>query len=72
MPSGVEQGADPAVRREQGGQCDAGDRRRQRERQVDHRVSEPPAGEAVAHHHPGDQQPERRVDERRQRRRCRS
>ena len=36
----LEQRADPAVRREERGQRDAGHRRRQRERQVDQRVDE--------------------------------
>ena len=63
-----QQRADPALRREQRGQRDAGDRRRQRERHVDQRIRQVAAGKAVADHHPGDQQAERHVDRRRQRR----
>ena len=53
---------DPAVRRVERGQRDAGDGRRQREGQVDHRVDDAPAGKAVAHQHPGDEHAEDDVD----------
>ena len=49
-----QQMADPAFRRVERGQRDAGDRGRQRERQVDHGVDDAAAGKAVAHQHPGD------------------
>ena len=58
-------------RRIERGQRDAGDRGRQREGQVDQRVEQPPAGEAVAHQHPGDEQAEDAVDQRGERRRRR-
>ena len=52
-----------------------GDRRRQRERQIDERIEQPLAGELVADQHPGDEQPEhdadRCRDERRAERRAR-
>ena len=56
----LEQPPDPAVLREQRGQRDAGDRGRQREGQVDERVDEAAAREAVAHQHPGDDEAEAR------------
>ena len=65
MPERLEQRAEPAVGRVHGGERDAGDRRRQRERQVDQRVDEPLPGKAVAHQHPRDEQAEDRVDRRR-------
>ena len=55
-----EQRADPAVRRIERGQRDAGDRGRQREGQVDDGVEQAPAGKAVAHQHPGDERGRRR------------
>ena len=54
----------PLLRIERG-QRDAGHRGRQRERQVDQRVDDALAGERVAHQHPGDEQPEDRVEQRR-------
>ncbi len=42
------------------GEGDAGDGGRQREGQVDRGVEQPPAGEVVAHQHPGDDQRRRR------------
>ena len=62
MPSGAQKLPDPAVRRVDRGQRDAGDRGRQRERQIDEGVEQLPAGEAVAHQHPGDDQAEDGVD----------
>ena len=50
-----EQAADPAVRTIDGGERDAGDRGRQGERQVDHRVDQPAAGKVVAGQNPGDE-----------------
>ena len=47
--------ADRAVRSVQGEQHEAGDDRRQRERQVDQRVDDALAGEVVAHQHPRDE-----------------
>ena len=58
MPSRREQRADPAVRRVERGERDAGDRGRQREGQVDQGVDELRPGKAVAHQHPGDEQAE--------------
>ena len=58
----LQQAAEPAVAGPDRGQRDAGDRGRQRERQVDQRVDQPLAGEAVAHQHPGDDQAEDGVD----------
>ena len=62
MPSGTEVLAEPAVAGVDRGQREAGDRRRHRERQVDHRVDDPAARERIAHQHPGDEQPEDGVD----------
>src|SRR3546814_9972713 len=61
---------DPAVGRIQRRQRDTGDRRRQRERQIDQRVEEALAGEAIAREHPGDQRAEHRVDQRADQRRA--
>ena len=74
-PSGASEPADPAVRRIERGERDAGDRRRQREGQVDRRVEELAAGKAVARQHPGDEQAEdanRRAPPRRRARRRRA
>ena len=62
MPSGASKRADPAIRRIDRRQRDAGDRGRQRERQIDRRIEDALAGKAVAHQHPGHEQPENRVD----------
>ena len=51
-----------AVRGVERGQRDAGDRRRQRERQIHGRVDQPPAGKPVAGQHPGQHQPEDQVE----------
>ena len=56
--------ADPAVLRVHGRQRDARHGRRQRERQVDHRVDELLAGNRVANQRPGDDEAEERVDHR--------
>ena len=73
IPSGLNDGLDavrlevlpePAGRRVEARQRDAGDGGRQRERQIDHRIDEPPAGKAVAHQHPRDDEAEDAVDER--------
>ena len=53
-----QQPPDPAVVRSRGGQRDAGHRRGQRERQIDERVEQAPAGEIVARQHPGDDEAE--------------
>ena len=57
------------VRRIQRGQRDAGDRRRQRERQIDQGIDDAASRELVADQHPGDEKAEDRVhhgrDERR-------
>ena len=57
MPTGLRR----AVERQQ---REAGDDRRQRERQVDQRVDDALAAEPVAHEHPGDQRAGDRVDRR--------
>src|SRR5215212_8103389 len=54
---------DPARRRVQRGQGDAGDRGRQSERQVDQRIDETPAWKPVAHEDPRDEDTEDGVDE---------
>ena len=56
--------ADQAVRAVQRQHHQAGDDRRQRERQVDDRVDQPLAGELVAGEHPRHQQSEEQVDHR--------
>ena len=71
MPSGrvgdldaerSEELADPAVRRVERGERDAGDRGRQGEGQIDEGIDQPPAGKAIADQHPGDDQAEDGVD----------
>jgi hypothetical protein len=62
MPSGSSQAAEPAVLRVQRGQRDAGHGRGQREGQVDQRIHQLLAGEAVAHQHPGEHQAEHGID----------
>ena len=57
-----EQAADPAVRRVERGQRDAGDGGRQREGKIDEGVEQAPAGKAVADQHPGDDHAEDGVD----------
>ena len=59
---GGQRPTDPSRRRVERGQGDAGDRRRQPERQVDERVDEAPAWKPVAHQHPGDEETEDGVD----------
>jgi hypothetical protein len=56
-PERREEPTEPAALDEERGQRDAGDRGRERERQVDEGVEEPPAREPVAHEHPGDDEP---------------
>ena len=56
--------AEPAVRRIERGERDAGDRGRQRERQIDDGVEEASAGKAVARQRPGDDRAEHDVDQR--------
>ena len=63
-PSDGEGPAQPARLGVERGERDAGDRGGQREGQVDERVHDPPAGEAVAHEHPGHDEAEDGVDER--------
>ena len=63
-----QQAPDPPGRRVERGQRDAGDRGRQRERQVDERRDDALAREVVPHEHPRDEQAEDRIDRRRQRR----
>ena len=72
IPYGSSSCAEPAVRRVDRRQRDAGHRGRQRERQVDQRVDDAAAGKRVAHQHPRDEQAEHRVDAapRRATRRC--
>ncbi len=65
-----QQRSDPPGRRIERGQRDAGDRGRQRERQVDERRHDAPARKRIAHQHPGDEQAEDAVDRRRRRRRA--
>ena len=65
MPERREQAADPAVGGVERGQRDAGDRGGQRERQVDRGVEQALAGKLVAHQHPGHEQAEHGVDQRR-------
>ena len=72
MPSGSSGCPIQPFSRVERGQRDAGDRGRQRERQIDQRVDEPLAGKAVAHQHPGDEQAEDRVDQRGDQRRAES
>ena len=57
-PERLEEPADPAVLRVDGGEGDARDRRRQRERQVHERVDERSPREAVAREHPRDEDAE--------------
>ena len=59
-----------AVRGVEGGERDAGDRRRQREGEIHGRVDQAAAGEVVAHQDPGERQPEGEVEERREEARC--
>src|SRR5581483_3775067 len=59
-----EQAADPAVRRVERSQRDAGDRRGQRKWKIDKRIEQAAAGKAVADQYPGDDDAEHRVDER--------
>jgi hypothetical protein len=75
MPSGGdldpgrrEHASQPSVVGEQRGEGDAGDRRRQGERDVDDGVEQPPQGEIVAHQHPHRERSEHEIDERRQQR----
>ena len=70
MPSGSSGPPDPAGVGIDRGQRDAGDRGRQRERQVDQRADQPLGREIVAHQHPGDEQAEHAVDRRRDHRRA--
>jgi len=63
MPNG-EILADPAVRRVDGRERNAGHRGRQRERQIDDRVDEPLQRKRVAHEHPRDEKAEHGVDQR--------
>ncbi len=72
MPSGVRNCADPAVRRIERRQRYAGNRGRQREGQVDHGVDNALARKPVAHQHPGEDDAEDDIDDRRRQRRCRS
>ena len=58
MPNRASGSPEPAVRRVQRRQHDAGDRGRQRERQIDQRVHDAPAGERIAHEHPRHQEAE--------------
>ncbi len=67
MPSGASSWPIQPLRGVERGQRDAGDRGRQGERQIDQRVDEPLAGKRVAHQHPGDEQAEDGVDQRRRR-----
>ena len=62
---GLEQGADPAVAREESREGDAGDGGGQGEGEVDEGVYEAASGEGVAHQHPGGDEAEDGVDERR-------
>ena len=64
MPSGSSELADPAVRRVERGERDAGDGGRQREGQVDDGVEHAAAGKVVADQHPGDDEAEDGVDRR--------
>ena len=64
-PERLEVAADPPVRGVERGERDARHRRGQRERQVHHRIHQPAPGKPVAHQHPGHQQAEDRVDQRR-------
>ena len=62
MPRGSSGASQPAVRRVERRQRDAGDRRRQRQRQIDQRIDDAAARERIADEHPGHQQAEHRVD----------
>ncbi|MGY3079033.1 hypothetical protein ACVWZZ_005441 [Bradyrhizobium sp. LM6.10] len=71
MPSGVNATLMPAAASgapsqpfsaEQGGQRDAGNRRRQREGHVDDGIEQPPSGEAVAHQRPDDDAAHHQID----------
>ena len=62
--------AEPAVRRVDRREGDAGDGRREREGQVDDGVEHALQREVVAHQHPGDQGAHDQVDERRRKRRA--
>ena len=64
IPSGASTPPDPAVRHVQRGQRDAGHRGRQRERQVDRRIQQPPPGKPVALQHPGQQHARRDAGQR--------
>ena len=70
MPERKKPGADPAFGGEQGGEGDARHGGGQRQRHVDQRIRQAPTGKPVADHDPGDKQPERHVDRRRERRRA--
>ncbi|MGY3464301.1 hypothetical protein ACVW0I_001172 [Bradyrhizobium sp. LM6.11] len=54
--------AEPTLLGEQGGQRDAGNRRRQREGHVDDGIEQPPSGEAVAHQRPDDDAAHHQID----------
>lgn len=55
--------ADPAVFGIDGCEGDAGNRSRQRKRQIDDRIDDPPARERISDQDPGDEHPEYKVDE---------
>ena len=61
-PERLEPAARPARLRVDRGEGEAGDGRRQRERQIDERVHDALAGERVPHEHPRDEQAEHHVD----------
>ena len=61
----LQEAADPAVGRIDGGQGDAGHGGRQGKGEIDQRIDEPPAGKAVTDQHPGHQHAEDDVDDRR-------
>ena len=54
--------ADPAVRRIERGKRDAGDGGGQCKGQVDEGIEQPAPGKAIAHQHPGDEEPEDGID----------
>ncbi len=60
----IEIAPDPAVGGIQRGERNARHRGRQGERQVHHGIHNPPAGESVAHQHPGYQEAEDGIDQR--------
>ncbi len=65
-----EQPAEPAILGEQGRERNARDRRRQRKRNIDDRIEQPPPRKLVAHQRPGHDRAEDKIDRRRRERKA--